>query len=522
MGSEQNEDDPESDVEASSDGMSGDEWPVEDVLARSDSFEDGITRWLVKWENFDEHENTWEPRENLGEDCWNQWLEKNKRISRGEEKPFDLAAFWKRKEKYDADKARQEAIEERNERQRQERILQQELEDDSSSSDEDALPTTKGAHATKVAPETSNAEAASVSDWQDQPAIAKRVPKKSQTRILVTQSPAVQFAYNEVPSGAITVPAEDNNSNRATDMPRTVPSSDPTLTSRPYQGTAVAMKSSRPARRSSINEGERRKPTEFIKGSTTTERLERTKKSASRITARKSSISKMPAPWKANLFAPSKGEKPPPITDLDLRGTRGWLSVTSDTRARERSNELFFPEDDGTGPDNCQRTPDEPPANKDIGGSEVDLARDHAPRPIPERTDSIPPRRPSSTFPSSRPSTAPTHPQPRDLWRGMTQEAILDALEAEWGPYKKKPIRTSEAYRRIASDDVVMKLSFGIEESEIWIGDAVFKRLPRKEEHLWDMFLATRQGGGGAMNIDFRDTCSAEEFQELWSSSVCV
>ena len=59
----------------------------------------GRVEYLVKWEGYDEHCNTWEPADNFrSSHTLKEWLEKKMRVTRGLDQPFDMDAFDKRKQ----------------------------------------------------------------------------------------------------------------------------------------------------------------------------------------------------------------------------------------------------------------------------------------------------------------------------------------------------------------------------------------------------------------------------------------
>ena len=61
---------------------------------------DGETQYLVKWEGYDEHRNSWEPEQNFqNRETFEEWREKKTRIARGLEKPFSIVAFEERVQK---------------------------------------------------------------------------------------------------------------------------------------------------------------------------------------------------------------------------------------------------------------------------------------------------------------------------------------------------------------------------------------------------------------------------------------
>lgn len=75
------------------------EFSLEGVLAEIE--EDGRTFYFVKWEGYPEYENSWVLRENFqSEQTLHDWQDRKMRISRGLEEPFDLEAFYDRRQEY--------------------------------------------------------------------------------------------------------------------------------------------------------------------------------------------------------------------------------------------------------------------------------------------------------------------------------------------------------------------------------------------------------------------------------------
>lgn len=59
----------------------------------------GQVEYLVKWEGYDEHCNTWEPADNFrSSHTLKEWLEKKMRVTRCLDQPFDMDAYEKRKQ----------------------------------------------------------------------------------------------------------------------------------------------------------------------------------------------------------------------------------------------------------------------------------------------------------------------------------------------------------------------------------------------------------------------------------------
>ncbi|KAL8956007.1 MAG: hypothetical protein Q9193_006337, partial [Seirophora villosa] len=77
---------------------------------------DGVTKYLVKWEGYDELRDTLEPKEHLQEQTLLDWADEKMRITRGLAKPFDYALWEQRVDKQSA------AKEKRVNRRRQKRI----------------------------------------------------------------------------------------------------------------------------------------------------------------------------------------------------------------------------------------------------------------------------------------------------------------------------------------------------------------------------------------------------------------
>jgi chromo domain-containing protein 1 len=76
------------------DADSDKDWFVDDVLAeRPHSSIPGAKQYLLRWEDFELEDCTWEPVENLGDGLLAQWEEKKAEIEAGTREPFDLSQY---------------------------------------------------------------------------------------------------------------------------------------------------------------------------------------------------------------------------------------------------------------------------------------------------------------------------------------------------------------------------------------------------------------------------------------------
>ena len=74
-------------------------YEVECILAEETV--DDVTWYLVKWKGYSEHENSWEPREVFNsEEIFQDWNQRQMRITRGREKPFDVQAWLERQHQH--------------------------------------------------------------------------------------------------------------------------------------------------------------------------------------------------------------------------------------------------------------------------------------------------------------------------------------------------------------------------------------------------------------------------------------
>ncbi|KAK1986022.1 chromo domain-containing protein [Colletotrichum cereale] len=70
---------------------SDEEWLVEGI--RAQTREDGTDRYLVEWTGYPIEEATWEPKENMTDELLLEWKDTKAKQARGEEEPFDVAAW---------------------------------------------------------------------------------------------------------------------------------------------------------------------------------------------------------------------------------------------------------------------------------------------------------------------------------------------------------------------------------------------------------------------------------------------
>jgi hypothetical protein len=123
----------------------GEEFTVDKILAE-DIYEDGTTRYLVKWEEYDLVESTWEPKKNILDPITlHQWEDEKLRQKKGLSKPFDMASYYRLREEHEAKKqaAERQAKEKEKEKARKKRDAQRRklglepLQQDGSSESED-------------------------------------------------------------------------------------------------------------------------------------------------------------------------------------------------------------------------------------------------------------------------------------------------------------------------------------------------------------------------------------------------
>ncbi|KAK2047362.1 chromo domain-containing protein [Colletotrichum somersetense] len=81
---------------------SDEEWLVEGIHAQIR--EDGTDRYLVEWTGYPIEEATWEPKENMTDELLLEWRDTKARQARGEEEPFDVAAWQEAVDKRQQDK----------------------------------------------------------------------------------------------------------------------------------------------------------------------------------------------------------------------------------------------------------------------------------------------------------------------------------------------------------------------------------------------------------------------------------
>ncbi|KAK2003527.1 chromo domain-containing protein [Colletotrichum falcatum] len=70
---------------------SDEEWLVEGI--RAQTRENGTDRYLVEWTGYPIEEATWEPKENMTDELLQEWRDTKAKQARGEEEPFDIAAW---------------------------------------------------------------------------------------------------------------------------------------------------------------------------------------------------------------------------------------------------------------------------------------------------------------------------------------------------------------------------------------------------------------------------------------------
>ncbi|OLN95401.1 hypothetical protein CCHL11_04685 [Colletotrichum chlorophyti] len=73
---------------------SDEEWLVEGI--RFQGHEDGKDKYLVEWTGYPIEEATWEPEENVTRELLQEWQDTQAKQARGEEEPFDIAAWQER------------------------------------------------------------------------------------------------------------------------------------------------------------------------------------------------------------------------------------------------------------------------------------------------------------------------------------------------------------------------------------------------------------------------------------------
>ena len=109
-------------------------YEIETIVAEETIDRD--TWYLVKWKGYSEDRNTWEPEEQFNSDeIFEEWKERQTRISRGQEKPFDVEAWLERQVQIE-----QDAEKRKRRRQRRRLNLDPDAQQSNSKDDDQASP----------------------------------------------------------------------------------------------------------------------------------------------------------------------------------------------------------------------------------------------------------------------------------------------------------------------------------------------------------------------------------------------